>query len=162
MAMAVDLAKQVLGWLKEWGEKLAQPAPPRFVTIGTVNRYNRVAASIRAEVKHQWKRWYQPDVETFLEWVRLGSVYCMGCKSTLTRWDDHQGQEQGLICVVCGESRARTEDLQWIKLRLTGEIRAHYADYWARYQQATGSWLDSSIVKTWVKWRSPRGPGHEP
>jgi hypothetical protein len=156
--MAVtDIAKQVLGWLKEWGEKLAQPAPPRYVTIGTVSRHNKVAASIRAEVKHPWQRWHQPDVETFLGWVRLGPVYCNDCKSTMARWDDHQGREQGRRCYVCGGSQIPTGDLQWLALQLTGEPRAHYGEYWAQYQRATASWLDSSIVKTWVKWRTPQG-----
>jgi hypothetical protein len=156
MAMA-DIAKQVLGWFKEWGEKLAQPSPPRFVTIGTVSRYDKFAASIRAEMKHPWQRWHQPDVETFLEWVRLGPLYCINCKSTLARLEDHEGREQGLRCRVCGGTVVRTEDIQWLELQLTGEIRSHYGEYWARYQQATASWLDRSIVKTWVKWRSPQG-----
>jgi hypothetical protein len=148
----LTLMQSLSNSLKEWVDTHVQAFPARLVTIGTVNRY-KLTASIRAEVKRPWKRWHQPDVETFLEWVRLGPRYCGNCQSTMVRWDDREGHDQGVRCPIC-DTRGRTEDIQGIELQLTGEIRSHYADYWARYQQATASWLDSSIVKTWVKWRS--------
>jgi hypothetical protein len=141
--------------LNERVDKHAQASSPRLVMIGTV-AHHKLAASIRAEVKRPWQRWHQPDLETFLEWVRLGPYYCGDCQSTMARWDNLEGQEQGIRCRICG-THARTEDIQRLQLQLTGEIRRHYADYWARYQQATASWLDGAIVKTWVKWRSSQG-----
>jgi hypothetical protein len=141
--------------LKEWVDQHAQASPARLVTIGAVV-HHKLAASIRIEVKRPWQRWYQPDGETFLEWVWLGPRYCVNCQATMTRWDNHEGYEQGVRCRICG-THARTEDLQRLELQLTGELRRQYADYWARYQQATTSWLDSFIAKTWVKWRSFQG-----
>jgi uncharacterized paraquat-inducible protein A len=145
------IATPIANALKAWVDKHAQASAPRLVTIGTVARYT-LTASLRAEVKPAWQRWYQPDVETFLEWVQLGRCYCGGCQSTMAPRDD----QQGLLCRACG-THAGTEDIQQLQLQLTGEIRRHYADYWARYQQATASWFDTAIVKTWVKWRSTQG-----
>jgi hypothetical protein len=138
--------------VKGWVDRHAQASSPRLVTIGTV-KGSVIAASMRAAVKPAWQRWHQPDVETFLEWVRLGPLYCDPCQSNLTRWDTNEGLEQGMRCLLCGRV-TRTEDIQRLGLQLTGQIRQQPELYWARYQYATASWADRLIVKTWVRWRS--------
>jgi hypothetical protein len=52
----------------------------------------------------------------------------------------------GLECPSC-RTQMGHDEVQRMDGQLEGEIRRHYADYWARYQQATYTWFDRGIVK---------------
>jgi hypothetical protein len=136
---------KVASWLKAWWDKRAQAPSPRLVVIGTVT-HGLPAARIRAEVKPPWQRWYQPDVETFLEWVWLGPIYCSGCQGRLIPWGISDDQVQGVRCPHCGRHTSE-EEVQRLELLPASEIRRHYDAYWTRYQQATYTWLDRGIVR---------------
>jgi len=102
----------------------------RQVVIGTY-REDGVAVDLRAQIVLGER--IPPDVEIFLDRVRLKAPYCTGCSRPMS---SEQAFMAGLVAYRCDRCGVRiptsAEDLRRSAL---GAIRQDFLRYWSRYEE---------------------------
>ncbi len=129
---------KVLNFLMEWEKRDRRKILPYEETVIGTYQTNDLSVDIRAKIILREST--QPNVEIFLDRIKIGRPYCPNCFRPLDYWNATwmaDGIQMGYKCSVCRTEREG--DRHKVLDDAKGEIRKNYSNFWSQYKHEIDS-----------------------